>query len=417
MRKLIPIILVLVLLLCACGDRNFSSVPSDSGENTYNYDVSAYELAEYVILSTGRSMDSVVFVNESYGAESLAGYIEGYYGLSPEALSDGAIFRSSAADEAFEVSVFKLSEQSDISSVFNELEEYRHGRQGDFFGYNPMQADIVDNAIISISADGVWAAVLICEEPGKADAAFFERLGMTLPEDDNSTHGGKPTDTQEPAYHEELGQLPDYWLPYTDPNIDDMSLWDNTALVAAIKVGDDSGLDKQGRKLYKEVNKVLDKCIESGMSELEKEEAIYRWLTDNCEYDHRHYEVPNKAPRESYEPYGAIVDGKAVCLGYAEAFRLFMDVLDIECITVVGAAFNSMEDHAWNMVKIDGAWYCCDPTWDAGVDPEWFNYFNVSSDYMAMTGHQWEYDKYPLSVAEGDGEWADVIWVPAEPAD
>ncbi len=407
MRRLLPIILILALLLCGCGESDTDSSAANVGE--YNYDVSAYELAEYIILSTGRSMDSVIFVNESYGADALIAYIEGYYGLASEILDDSAIFRSSAADEAYEISVFKLTEQADISSVFNCLEEYRHGRQGDFFGYNPEQADIVDNATISLSADGVWAAVLICEEPGKADAAFFERLGMTLPEDD-TTDESKPATTQTPAFHEQYGQLPDYWLPYTDPNIDDMSLWDNTALVAAIKAGDDSGLDKQEKKLFKKINNVIEKVIDEDMTALEKEEAIYRWLAENCEYDFRHYEVPNAAPRESYEPYGAIVEGKAVCLGFATAFQLFMDALDIECITVVGAAFESREDHAWNMVKIDGKWYCCDPTWDAGAYG--FGYFNVSSDYMAMTSHQWDYEAYPISVSEGDGKWDEQLWVP-----
>lgn len=387
MRKLITILLIMSLLLCACGEPEFSA---DSAQSVSAPDVSAYELAEYIITATGRSMDSVVFVNASYSTESLAGYIEGYYGLASEALSDGAIFRSAAADEAYEVSVFKLTEKADISSVFNELEEYRRGRQGDFFGYNPEQADIVDSAMVSLSADGLWAGVFICEDPVIADEAFFTRLGM-----DYSEYAEPEIAERETQYHTELGELPDYWLPYTDPEIDDMTLWDNSALVAAIKSGDNSGLDAHEKKLFKKVNKVIEKVIDADMTALEKEEAVYRWITENCEYDFRHYEVPNAAPRESYEPYGAIVEGKAVCLGFATAFQLFMDVLDIECITVVGAAFESMEDHAWNMVKIDGEWYCCDPTWDAGAYG--FGHFNVSSDYMAMTGRQWDYEAYPIA--------------------
>ena len=62
--------------------------------------------------------------------------------------------------------------------------------------------------------------------------------------------------------------------------------------------------------------------------------------------------------------------------------------------------------------KIDGKWYCCDPTWDAGAYG--FGYFNASSDFMAMTGHQWDYEAYPVSVAEGDGKWGEVLWVPVQ---
>ena len=400
MKKIILLTLALAMLLCACGKGDGDPVWAET-------DITADELAQVIITETGRELSSVQYINGSYDTAAVVGYVEGYYGLSSEMWEQCAIYRASAADDAYEISVFRLSDKADLSSIFNELEKYRHGRQGDFFGYNPKQSDIIDDSIISISSDGAWAAVLICETAEKADEAFFTRLGMSLPEEDEPEE--TPTQTVSAP-----GEYPDYWLPYIDPEIDDMTLWDNSAVVNALKSGDDSGLDKNGQKLYKEAKKVLDKCVSGNMSAIEKEKAIYDWLCSNCSYDQRHYNVPNNAPRSSYEPYGAIVDGKAVCLGYATAFQLFMDALDIECITVVGSAFRSKEDHAWNMVKIDGEWYCVDATWDAGCGSEWYSYFNVSSDYMALTGHQWEYDKYPLSVSEGDGKWADEIWVPVE---
>ncbi len=183
-----------------------------------------------------------------------------------------------------------------------------------------------------------------------------------------------------------------------------MTLWDNTSIVAAVKSGDDSTLDSDEKKLFNKVNEVLGSIINEGMSDLKKEKAVYCWLTENCEYDHRHYELPPSAPRISYEPYGAIVEGRAVCLGYATAFQLFMDILDIECITVVGAAFSSRADHAWNMVKIDDEWYCVDLTWDAGFEPEWFSFFNKSSEYFACTDHQWDYKAYPIAIPENIGK-------------
>lgn len=418
MKKLTAAILVLMLLLSACGNGAVISTPGTMETPQTQSEApepSADELAQVIMIDNGFELDRMQLINDNYDADMIPGYVEGFYGLASEVWSDCAIYRSVAADEAYEVSVFKLTEQAELSSVFNELEEYRHSRQGDFFGYNPEQAEMVDKGIVSISSDGVWAAVLICTDPARAEEAFYARLSLTLPEDEEDNEpASTATDVPEggEVYLEGLGELPDYWLPYTDPNIDDMTLWDNSTLVAALKAGSDEGLDAYGRKLYKKADKVIKKVIDEGMSAIEKEEAIYEWLTANCEYDFRHYEVPNNAPRESYEPYGAIVEGTAVCLGFATAFQLFMDVLDIECITVVGAAFNSMEDHAWNMVKIDGEWYCVDATWDAGTYG--FGYFNVSSDYMAMTGHQWDYAAYPIAVAEGDGEWADVIWVPVE---
>ena len=393
MKRFVSVILILILLLSACGKEEPVAV------NLPDY--TARELALKVIEGISLGEENFQYVNDNYDEAAMAKYVQGFYGLAPESLLDAAIYRSADPMKADEISIFKLSDTADISTVFNELEEYRHGRQGDFFGYNPEQASIVDRAIVSINFDGAWAAVLICENPEDADRAFFSALGMTLPEYDEPLPSEEIQ--REPIEHPELGDLPEYWYPYVDPDIDDMTVWDNSAIVAAVKAGSDAELDAQGKKLYKNLNKIINSIISDDMSELEKEQAVYKWLCENCKYDYRHYEIPNAAPRESYEPYGAIVNGSAVCLGYATAFQLFMDVLDIECLTVVGAAFSSREDHAWNMVKIDGEWYCVDATWDCGSVPRNFQFFNVSSEYMAISDHQWDYEVYPIALPEEIG--------------
>lgn len=63
-------------------------------------------------------------------------------------------------------------------------------------------------------------------------------------------------------------------------------------------------------------------------------------------------------------PYGFLVDGVVICLGYTRTFQLFMNLLDIKCITVEGTAYNYTADHAWNQVHLGGEWYCVDVTWD-----------------------------------------------------
>ena len=139
------------------------------------------------------------------------------------------------------------------------------------------------------------------------------------------------------------------------------------------------------------------------LTDYEKELAIYRWLTWNVAYDWSHQDHFQQPPRDSYTPYGALVKGEAVCLGFATAFQLLMDMLEVECITVVGAAFQSSENHAWNMVKLDGEWYCVDATWDIGRSPEYYDYFNVTSDHMAKSDHQWDYVNTPMATATDFG--------------
>lgn len=212
-------------------------------------------------------------------------------------------------------------------------------------------------------------------------------------------------------YFKDSTAVPKDWHPYTDPDDEDMSIWDSSLFLAAIKSGEDSALSDDEKLLLKIFNNLLDELIDENMSDYEKEWAVYHWLISNVEYDKRHYEVPSTAPRESYEPMGAIAGRKAICLGYATAFQLFMDALDIECITVVGACNGSSADHAWNMVKLDGKWYCVDPTWDATA-LDWSErqkassclYFNVTSGEMAESNHQWDYLKYPVATVKNGGK-------------
>ena len=75
MKRLIPLILIFALLLSACGkDR----------EPVYEEDLSAYELAQYIITEIGRSIDDVQYVNDGYEGEALLRYVSGYYGLNED---------------------------------------------------------------------------------------------------------------------------------------------------------------------------------------------------------------------------------------------------------------------------------------------------------------------------------------------
>lgn len=197
---------------------------------------------------------------------------------------------------------------------------------------------------------------------------------------------------------------------FNPPNEEDMSLYDTAAIRAAWEKGDPAGLSDYDKDIYSAAEKVLDKLLKGGMGALEKETAIYEWIVNEVDYDWTHQDVMAETPRESYTPYGGLVDQRAVCLGYAATFQLLCDLAGVECITVVGATFSGSGDHAWNMVRLDGNWYCVDVTWDAnyreqgtssGREKDW-DYFNLTSDEMAK-GHQWDYANTPEAVTQGKG--------------
>lgn len=80
----------------------------------------------------------------------------------------------------------------------------------------------------------------------------------------------------------------------------------------------------------------------------------------------------------AHTPYSALVSEDAwepVCDGYAKAFKMICDLLEIPCVTASSA------DHMWNNVKMDdGEWYNVDLTWDDD-DAEEINrdYFLIGS--------------------------------------
>ncbi len=71
----------------------------------------------------------------------------------------------------------------------------------------------------------------------------------------------------------------------------------------------------------------------------------------------------------SHLAYGALVEHKAVCDGYAKAFQMVMNRLGIACISIEGEANANGETggHMWNAVQLEGNWYGVDVTWDDPV--------------------------------------------------
>lgn len=66
---------------------------------------------------------------------------------------------------------------------------------------------------------------------------------------------------------------------------------------------------------------------------------------------------------------GTSGDEGPVCEGYARAFKILCDGLNIPCMLAVGDAFSYIgatpESHMWNEVKMnDGQWYAVDVTWN-----------------------------------------------------
>jgi transglutaminase/protease-like cytokinesis protein 3 len=109
-----------------------------------------------------------------------------------------------------------------------------------------------------------------------------------------------------------------------------------------------------------------------GLSELELEKVIYKYIIDNIYYD----DSPRKINAFGYD---GIMNGRGVCGDYADAFTLLANYAGFEVYSCIS------ETHAWNIVKIDGTYYHCDALWDEDVN-QW-NYFNRSTGFMMKIDH------------------------------
>ena len=285
---------------------------------------------------------------------------------------------------AFEFIVVRLTDAADTAAAAAALSEHLTAREGDFFGYAPDQARLAQDGLVLTA--GPYLALVICADPDSARSAFAACLGGA---DAESPDPIQATGSPLPSAKTE-GRV-----PFVPPGADDMSLYDTSAILDAYRSGDESALSEKDAATLAAAREVLAAAVFPDATELEVERRVYAWLCTYVGYDWRHQNPALEPPRESFEPYGALVERTAVCLGFAGAFQLLMDLSGIECITVVGAAFRSRKDHAWNMVRLDGAWYCVDATWDMGMLLKEWHYFNVTSDYMAQTDHQWDYETVP----------------------
>ena len=77
--------------------------------------------------------------------------------------------------------------------------------------------------------------------------------------------------------------------------------------------------------------------------------------------------------------YSAIVNGRSVCAGYAEAMMCIGNAIGVPTISVTS------DEHEWNEVYLEGNWYVLDATWDDGDPGTYYDYFLKS--YSTIKGY------------------------------
>ena len=133
----------------------------------------------------------------------------------------------------------------------------------------------------------------------------------------------------------------------------------NTGLAVAIGLEYCTAQDVAAMQV--KLDQLVDQANTLCQTDLEKVFYVHEWLVQNIAYDREHL---SDNVQDDHNLRGALLEGTAVCDGYAKTYALTLRKLGITGVLVTSKDIG----HAWNMVELDGNWYQVDCTWDDPVD-------------------------------------------------
>ncbi len=115
-----------------------------------------------------------------------------------------------------------------------------------------------------------------------------------------------------------------------------------------------------------------------GGDEYQKEKVLHDRLINRIVYDNDY----DKNAEIAHSIIGVFVFKKAVCDGISKAMKYLLNRVGIRSIVVDGIGYSGEEEnHAWNIVKINGKAYHLDATWNVrneiGIR---YDYFNLTDE-------------------------------------
>ena len=139
----------------------------------------------------------------------------------------------------------------------------------------------------------------------------------------------------------------------------------------------------------------------------ETTEWIFRYLADHLTYGDRETYYSDRG----HHLYDALVENECLCSGYADAMYYLCNLCGVECLELqgwsngpAGPGSEEGDGHAWNIARVYGTWYVCDPTFNdtAPMPADVPLCFCLSARFLEMTfGHS------------PHGIFADAQWIPA----
>ena len=140
------------------------------------------------------------------------------------------------------------------------------------------------------------------------------------------------------------------------------------------------------------VKEVESEIWNNSMSNEDKIKEAHNYIINNSKYD-KDRSDNNIVRYKSDTAYGTLLEGYSLCGGYTDAMELFLEDMGVKSYKI------SSENHVWNAVNLDNAWYHLDLTWDDpittdGSDILEYNFFLITtSELNELENEQHNYDK------------------------
>lgn len=150
-----------------------------------------------------------------------------------------------------------------------------------------------------------------------------------------------------------------------------------------IRIGYTFEADEHQRRIadfYARVEAILAYVVDPEWSELRKAMELYRYVSVSVNYFTVDYTDADTSA------YSAITTGNAICYGFADCYNYLLRQLGIEAELLRGYRAGDYADHGWSMIKLDGEWVHCDPTWESsGTDGIGLLYFGMTDSRRFST--------------------------------